>query len=320
VSSNSPAVTASPPPPADAAPPGLSAQLLAIGRDIKLSHTIFALPFAVLAALLAPTLTDEAIGLASLGLIVLCMVLARTAAMTANRWLDARFDAANPRTAGRAVPAGRVSLPVMRGMTLATAAAFIAAAALFWPLRDNPWPLAASPVVVAWLIGYSLTKRFTAASHLVLGAALAISPLAAGLAMAPAALAAPDLWLLAAMVLCWVAGFDILYALQDVEVDQKLGLHSIPARFGVDNALGVSRILHGLALLCLVALAMFSPVLGAVFALGVVACALLLATEHLIVARSGVRRLHLVFFTLNGVISVLLACLGTVDILLARGA
>jgi 4-hydroxybenzoate polyprenyltransferase len=289
---------------------------LLLARDIKLSHSIFALPFALLATFLASYETrGEWPTPAVLGLIVLCMVLARTVAMTANRLLDARFDATNPRTAGRAIPSGRLSSRYVLLATVLCAAAFVAATAGFWLLRGNVWPLLLSPLVLAWLASYSLMKRFTWLCHLVLGSALAISPLAAAIAVEPAYLRQPQPWLLAAMVLCWVAGFDIIYALQDVAVDRATGLYSLPSRLGEAPALWISRGLHALSLAALITLARTSSALHLAFAAGVGLVALLLVVEHAVVWRAPQQRhIHMAFFTLNGIISVALGTLGILDI------
>jgi len=308
-------MTATPQAAAVAAP-----RLLLLARDIKLSHSVFALPFALLAAFLASH--ESGAGLPSpalVGLIVLCMVLARTVAMTVNRLVDARFDAGNPRTAGRAIPSGRLSPRYVLLVTLVCAAAFIAAAAGFWIMRGNLWPLLLSPLVLAWVCVYSLTKRFTWLCHIVLGSALAISPLAAAIAVEPTYLRQPQAWLLAGMVLFWVAGFDVIYALQDVEVDRSDGLYSLPSRLGVSRALWISRALHALSFVMLATLARRSPSLHIAFACGVAAVAVLLVVEHVVVARGPEqRRIHMAFFTVNGIISLLLGVLGVLDIVFWR--
>lgn len=310
--------------PASTAPPSpaSASRWLLAARDIKLSHSVFALPFALLATFLAAAWRSgggavRLPGAATLGLIVLCMVAARTAAMAVNRWADADLDAANPRTARRAIPGGRLSRRYMGGVALGSAAIFILAAAAFWLLNDNLWPLALSPLVLAWLAGYSFAKRFTWLCHLWLGSALALSPIAATIAVEPAALAQPAPYLLAAMVMCWVAGFDVIYALQDVAVDRTAGIHSLPARFGAGPALSVSRALHAAALAALVALVMNSDVLGAGFMVGIAIVAALLLLEHALVWGSRTHHIHMAFFTVNGVISLVLGGLGVIDIVLA---
>jgi len=293
----------------------LAAQLRAIAVDIKLSHTVFALPFAVLATFLASGWAGRRPGWDEFGLILLCMFFARTAAMTVNRFADATIDARNPRTVGRAIPSGRVSARTMGIAALINALLLALAAAGFWLLRNNPWPLLLSPVVLMVLCGYSLTKRFTWLCHAVLGLALGLSPLAAAIAIEPAYLGEPVSWLLALMVLCWVAGFDVIYALQDVETDKAEGLHSMPSRLGVEPALWISRTLHLLAAINLVLITWLSPQLGVFFALAAGLAIALLVLEHALVWGSRTHHLNLAFFTVNGVISLLLGAGGLADIL-----
>ncbi|MAE65447.1 MAG: 4-hydroxybenzoate octaprenyltransferase [Phycisphaeraceae bacterium] len=286
-----------------------------LARDIRISHSIFALPFALLATFLAAaSVGARRPDAVAVGLIVLCMVLARTVAMTMNRWADAAHDATNPRTSGRAIPAGRLSRRYVLGASMVCAAGFVLGAAGFWWFHGNPWPLLASPVVLAWLVAYSFTKRFTWLCHLFLGSALALSPLAAALAIEPAWLGRPEPYLLALMVMCWVAGFDVIYALQDVSVDRKEGMFSMPARLGVEPALWCSRGLHLVGVVALVVMARINSDLGPVFAVGVALVAVLLVIEHALVWRSRTHHIHMAFFTINGIISVLLGTLGIVDV------
>jgi 4-hydroxybenzoate polyprenyltransferase len=249
--------------------------------------------------------------------------------MLANRYVDRRIDAANPRTAGRALPAGRLSPRFVAGAIAACGLAFIAGAAGFWVAYENPWPLALSPVVLAWLFGYALTKRFTWLCHFILGAALAISPLAAGLAIEPQSLGRPTLWLLAAFVLLWVGGFDIIYAIADIDIDRRQGLHSIPAKFGRRRALLVAKAAHLLALLALVIIYRVEPLLHnyallprradqnpiGPFVIATLIVALLLIAEHRAASRG---RFSMAFFTLNGVIALALGAAGIAEILLVR--
>jgi len=293
----------------------LAVKLAHVARDIKLAHSVFALPFALLAMFLAAA--DDGGRLprwGEAGLIVLCMVFARTYAMAVNRWADAGIDAKNPRTAGRAIPAGRVH----RGFMLVVAGfcgmCFLIAAGMFG-IYDNPWPMRLALPVLLLLSFYSFTKRFTWLCHVFLGAALAASPIAAAIAIHPPFLARPEVYLLAAMVLCWVAGFDVIYALQDVEVDREHGLHSMPAKLGVEPALWISRVLHIIALVALGALAVLSPQLHHLFNLAVAATAALLVVEHGLIIKSPKHHLNTAFFTVNGVISLLLGAAGVVDVL-----
>jgi len=305
----------------DARPPIGRRVALALG-DIKLAHSVFALPFAVLgAALVAPRdaggsilWRDLSVMLALVGA---CMVFARTWAMLVNRVADARLDAANPRTRGRALARGALSRRDAAPILGACALAFVACTAFFGVLFANWWPLALSVPVLAWIGFYSFTKRFTFLCHLFLGGALAASPLAAAIAVDPGALAhAPGVFWIGAMVLCWVAGFDVIYALQDLEHDRGAGLHSIPSRFGWRGAVFASRVLHLGALGALGAAWVASDRLGVLFGIGVLLTASLLGVEHAVVSRRGARGIPVAFFTLNGVISLVLGALGTLDALL----
>jgi 4-hydroxybenzoate polyprenyltransferase len=295
--------------------PTFFTRVTTLARDIKLSHSVFALPFALLATFLAASHGRELPNVTTLGLIVLCMVLARTAAMAMNRWADARFDADNPRTAKRAIPSGRLSSRFVLGAIVVCGLAFIAATSGFYLLRGNPWPLLLSPLMLAWLLAYSYTKRFTWMCHLFLGSALALSPLAAAIAVEPAYLGRPEPYLLFAMVMSWVAGFDILYALQDTDIDRTAGLYSIPSRLGESTALAISRLLHAMSLTSLIYLVKLSPVLGTLFTVGIVIVAILLVIEHAIVWRSRTHHINIAFLTVNGVISLLLGALGIADVL-----
>src|ERR1700723_2966721 len=211
---------------------------------IKWEHSIFALPFALAGAMLAAAGWPD---VRKVFWIVVCMVTARSAAMAFNRWADARLDAANPRTAGRAIPAGMLSRRFVGGFTVVMSLAFILAAA-----QLNRETLFLSPVALAVLLLYSYTKRFTRWSHLVLGLALGIAPAAAWIAVRGSL--DPRILLLTAAVTFWVAGFDILYACQDFEFDQQAGLHSIPRFCGIGKSLWISRIFHLLMLLLLISL------------------------------------------------------------------
>ncbi|MEM7576161.1 MAG: UbiA-like polyprenyltransferase [Planctomycetota bacterium] len=304
--------------------PPVSAQLIALGRDIKLSHTVFALPFALWAMVLAsasasrlPTWTEAA-------LIVLCMVLARTFAMTVNRLADATFDAANPRTVGRAIPAGRMTRRFAAAAIAFTAVGFVVATLGFFVFRGNAWPALLGPGVLILVASYSFAKRFTALCHLILGVALAVSPVAAAIAIEPTFLAQPTVWFIAGFVAAWVAGFDVLYALADADVDRKLGLHAIPAKLGTAKALGCSRALHVIAVAALVLAVTTSPLLGMITQAAAAMVVGLLITEHALVVLALRRRrqgttspnaplLHHAFLTVNGVVSVVLGAAGVLD-------
>lgn len=312
-------MTSPDPTPAPASLPSRAASALG---DIKIAHSVFALPFALLGAFLAtPAIHQSAppgawrrLG-AQLALVVACMVAARTWAMLVNRIADRRFDAQNERTRRRAIPSGRSTARAALAVALASAALFIACCAMFLAL-GNPWPLALSVPVLAWIALYSYTKRFTALCHLFLGSALALSPLAAALAVHPPALAhTPALYPLAAMVMLWVAGFDVLYALQDTEFDRSNALHSIPARLGARRAAWASRALHALALVALLAAWRLEPRFQLPFLLAAIGVGALLAAEHAIVARQGLRGLPLAFGLLNGIVSVVLGAVGIADLI-----
>ena len=299
------------------------AKIAAVARDIKLSHSVFALPFAVLATFLATAWSASDGRLPSavqLILIIGCMVMARTAAMTMNRWADAATDARNPRTLQRALPSGQIRPALMLAVAIGSSLTFIALCSGFWIMDQNPWPILLSPLMLAYLIAYSFTKRFTCLCHFVLGSALALSPMAAVMAIDPPYLIQAPPYLLALMVLCWVAGFDIIYALQDTEVDRAQGLFSVPARFGQLVALRTSRVLHLIAGTALIATWWYSPHLGTFFLIASIGTISLLILEHALVwADRTARSIQTAFFTVNGIISLLLGTAGIADVLyLAR--
>lgn len=300
---------------------GLLSRSITLARDIKLSHSIFALPFALLGLFMAawPSPPLATIGgldlIVSILLVVIAMICARTAAMLANRWLDHDIDARNPRTAGRALPSGATdSRTVLAGLII-SAGLFMIACLLFLVLLGNWWPLILGVPVIGWLCLYPLLKRMTWACHLWLGASLAMSPLAAAIAVQPETLSnQPALWLLSGMVLCWVAGFDIIYALQDVDIDKQEGLHSIPSTFGLNGAMWFSRTLHLIAGICLILAWLLDQRLGGAFLAASIAACLLLVIEHLTVRRWGTSRMAITFFTLNGVVSCILGAAGIIDL------
>ncbi len=272
-------------------------RLRTVSEMIKLSHTVFALPFALCSAWLA------AGGVPAprvLGLVVICAVAARSAAMGFNRYVDRDIDARNPRTASRALPAGLLSPRFVLGFIACCSAVFLGAAALLGPIC-----LALAPLVLAVLFGYSYAKRFTAAAHLVLGFALALAPLGAWVAVRgeiAGDLTAP--LLLGALVMLWVAGFDVIYACQDAGFDRAAGLHAVPARFGVAKALWIARLLHVGAGAVVLVLAVTSG-LGWFHLLGSAAFLGLLALQHTLVRASDLSRVDVAFFTLNGWASVI---------------
>lgn len=285
------------------------------GAMIKFSHSIFALPYAVLAMFLAarptlPTWTQCA-------LIVWCMVAARSAAMTFNRIADARIDAQNPRTATRQIPAGRISMQAAWSFFILAAAAFVAGCVGFWLTQGNPWPLRLSLPVLVLLCGYSYAKRFTSLSHIVLGAAIAIAPVAAWIAIRPDTLG-PPAWLLMAAVTFWISGFDLIYACQDAEFDRAAGLFSVPARFGISAALWLARGFHVLTVAALVGVGLTAG-LGTLYFAGVGLVAVLLTIENALVSPADLSRVNLAFFTVNGIVGLVLGGLGVLDVWLHLG-
>lgn len=275
---------------------------------IRFSHTVFALPFAMLAAVMAwrggaPFRGQDLLG------IVLCMVFARSTAMAFNRLVDRRLDAANPRTAGRHLPAGLVSVAVVALFALVCAAGFVASTLLFLP---NRWPLHLSLPVLAFVCGYSLTKRYTMLAHFWLGASLMLAPVATWIALR-GELAWPPL-VLGGAVMLWVAGFDIIYACQDVEIDSRLGLHSIPARLGVKGALRLAALCHLGMVGLLFALPAVYPPLGWLYTTGIVAVAVLLAYEHWLVRPDDLTRVNVAFFNINAVVSIGLFVVAAADL------
>ena len=260
---------------------------------IKWEHSIFALPFALTGAMLAANGWPP---VAKLVPIAVCMVSARSAAMAFNRLVDAKLDAANPRTAMRALPAGLLSASFVLGFVIAACAVFLAAAALL-----NRLTLALAPVALVVVLGYSFMKRVTRWSHLVLGLALGIAPAAAWIAVR-GTLDARAL-VLTAVVMLWVGGFDVLYACQDFEHDRQVGLHSLPAAVGLNGAFQIARGMH----LVMVALSLWLDrlfMLGSLGYAGTVVVALLLLYEHSLVSPHDLRRMNAAFFLLNGIISV----------------
>jgi 4-hydroxybenzoate polyprenyltransferase len=260
---------------------------------IKWEHSIFALPFALTGAMLAARGFPAG---KTLFWILVCMVAARSAAMAFNRLVDADLDAANPRTAARALPAGQLSRGFVGAFTLLSSAIFLLGAS-----QLNRLTLWLAPLALAILFAYSYTKRCTRWSHLVLGLSLGIAPAAAWIAVRGSL--SPPILVLTAAVLCWVAGFDMLYACQDFEHDRRVGLRSIPASLGLTKAFWLARGLHLAAfLLLLVMVPLFG--LGKIALAGVLVVGLLLLYEHSLVSPKDLSRLNAAFFTMNGVISM----------------
>jgi 4-hydroxybenzoate polyprenyltransferase len=275
---------------------------------IKWEHSIFALPFALCGAMLAAQGWPSAWQLLW---IVVAMVSARSAAMAFNRYADADIDSANPRTSNRALPAGILSKKFVGLFVIVACGVLIIAAAML-----NRLTLLLSPIALGVVLLYSYTKRFTRWSHLVLGFALGIAPTAAWIAVRGSL--DPRILLLTGVVTFWVGGFDVLYACQDCEFDASFGLHSIPRHYGVPNALRLSRLMHFVMLVLLVGV-VFAFGLGKVAIAGVVAVALLLAYEHSLVSAKDLSRLNAAFFTMNGVIAVVLFVFVAADLLWRGG-
>jgi 4-hydroxybenzoate polyprenyltransferase len=329
---------------------------------IRFSHTLFALPFALLAAVMAWRLQfieeskaletppidneqfNELVGHVAKDLgrfvdwavvgkwqgfairwqeivgILLSMVTARSFAMAFNRLADRRIDAGNPRTAGRHLPAGILSIAQVTAFAVICAAGFIASTLLFLP---NRLPLDLSIPVLAFLAGYSFTKRFTALAHFWLGAALAFSPIAAWIAIRGEQVIAHPIDLLPALVLgaavlTWVAGFDILYACQDYDVDVAAGHHSIPARLGIQNSLRLAAACHLLTIIALACLPLAYPRFGTLFWLAIAAVAILLIYDHALGRPDDLSRVNAAFFNVNAIISLGLFLVGSLDLLLHR--
>jgi 4-hydroxybenzoate polyprenyltransferase len=271
---------------------------------IRFSHTLFALPFALFSAVLA-WYTKQVFQWVELCGILLCMVSARSAAMATNRLADRDIDAANPRTAGRHLPAGHLRPGTVWIFTVVCSAVFIGSAALFLlAVPPNPWPLVLAVPVLVFICAYSWTKRFTALAHFWLGASLLLAPLAAWIAIRGIEdLSAPALLGLA--VLAWVAGFDIIYSCQDADFDRQARLHSLPARLGIGPALRIALGCHILMLGLLLTLYFFaSPPLGAIYLAGLGLVAILLLYEHSLVTPHNLTRVNQAFFQVNAIISV----------------
>jgi 4-hydroxybenzoate polyprenyltransferase len=314
---------------------------------IRFSHTLFALPFALLAAVMAwttpvatthqppftnhqpPTTTHHSpltthppplFRWQHLAGILICMVAARSAAMAFNRLADRRIDAENPRTKMRHLPAGILSVGSAVAFTIVSSLAFVGATLLFLP---NWLPLALSVPVLAFLLGYSYAKRFTALAHFWLGTALLLAPVSAWIALRGEALLAnpADILpaaVLGAAVLAWVAGFDIIYACQDAEFDRQARLWSMPATLGVVGALRLASLCHLATLVLLAALPLACPLvpLGWIFAAGVGVVALLLTYEHVLVRPDDLTSVNVAFFNINAIISLGLLVVGAIDLLL----
>jgi 4-hydroxybenzoate polyprenyltransferase len=290
-------------------------QLRKLLEMIRFSHTLFALPFALLAGAMAwragaadePPMPFRPVELVA---ILLCMVFARSAAMAMNRLADRRLDAENPRTAGRHLPTGTLKVATVVWFTVLSALGFIASTLLFLP--RNPLPVIFSVPVLLFLFGYSYAKRFTSGAHFWLGAALMLAPLGAWVAVRPAWNIAP--LLLGLAVLFWVAGFDMIYACQDYSFDRKKRLRSIPARWGIRGALRMAAVSHAAMILCLMLLGLSFPWFGGIYFSGIGLIVVLLVYEHSVVRPYDLARVNLAFFHLNALISVGLLVIGSIDL------
>jgi 4-hydroxybenzoate polyprenyltransferase len=245
-----------------------------------------------------------------MGWILVAMVGARSCAMAFNRLADANIDKVNPRTAMRAIPTGQVTKGAVWAFTLVSASLLVLAA-----YKLNPLAFALSPVALAVIIGYSYTKRFTALSHFWLGTSLSIAPVGAWIAIKGRF--EPTPMLLGLVVLLWTAGFDIIYACQDFDFDRRLGLHSLPARFGIRRALWVSSALHLVMVALLIGVTLLTD-LGALYLIGVGVVTIILVYEHAIVKPNDLSRVNLAFFTLNGMVSLVLMVLSIADMMFWR--
>jgi 4-hydroxybenzoate polyprenyltransferase len=274
---------------------------------VKFSHTIFAMPFALIGLFMGFESTSRHLDWRILIYVVLCMVFARNAAMGFNRFIDRRYDAKNPRTAVREIPAGIISEQSALLFVIINCILFIATTYFI-----NSLCFYLSPIALFVVLGYSLTKRFTALCHLVLGIGLSLAPIGAYLAVTNAFALAPIL--LGCAVLFWVSGFDIIYALQDDAFDKSQNLNSIPVFLGRKNALLFSRCLHVVAFICIV-LVLFIMPFHFIYSIGILFFGFFLVYQHLLVKANDLSKVNLAFFTLNGIASVVFAVLAISDLL-----
>ncbi len=286
---------------------------------IRFSHTVFAMPFALLAAVLAwHARPEQNIAPIDLIAIILCMVSARSAAMAFNRIVDREIDAKNPRTAMRHLPSGELSLRSVWLFMLASSVAFIASTALFLP--ENPLPILLSVPLLLFLLGYSYSKRFTTLAHFWLGAALMLAPVSVWIALRGDQIIRSPIdglpaVILGGAVMFWVAGFDMMYACQDAGFDAQSGLYSIPGRYGIPTTLHLAMLCHAVAVIFLLILPLVFP-LQWVYWCGIAALAILLTYEHVLVRPDELDRVNTAFFHVNAVISIGVLLLTTLDLLL----
>ena len=274
---------------------------------VKFSHTVFAMPFALVGYFLGATRPDHGFSLRTFLLMLACMVFARSAAMAFNRWADVRFDILNPRTSGREIPSGRISQGHALIFVIVSSLLFIATTALL-----NTMTLLLSPVALLIVLGYSYTKRFTWLCHLVLGLGLSLAPIGAYIAVTGTFALLPVLYSI--LVLTWVSGFDIIYSLQDDQFDRETGLYSIPAVMSRGKALTVSVALHAVTLLLAVAAGIIGHG-GVIYWAGALIFAAMLIYQHLIVTPDDLSRVNLAFGTMNGMAGIIYGLAVVADLL-----
>lgn len=279
---------------------------------IRFSHTVFALPFALLSAAIAWFKPDSEFHWRELLGILLCMVFARSAAMAFNRLVDAKIDAGNPRTEKRHIPAGILPARSVAVFTIICSAGFVASTLLFWP---KTLPITLSVPVLLFLMSYSYAKRLTSLCHFWLSTALMLSPICAWIAIRDEIALIPCL--LAAVIFFWVGGFDIIYACQDADFDRERKLRSVPARWGIKGALRIAMLSHLLTIAALFALWHFGE-FGIVFLVGVIAVSALLVYEHSLVRPDDLTRVNIAFFNVNSVVSLGLLVVGVSDLLIRQ--
>lgn len=274
-------------------------KLVLYARLVKFEHTIFAMPFALIGFFMATMVTDQISFWKLLAEVILCMVFARNAAMGFNRYLDRRFDAANPRTAQREIPAGQISAPKALAFVIINALLF---GFVTWLI--NPLCFSLSPVALFIILGYSYTKRITPLCHFVLSLGLSLAPIGAWLAVTGYFALTPLLF--SGIVFFWVSGFDIIYACQDIEFDHQYRLQSIPVLVGIKNALRISAFVHGLTLVFVI-LAGIALEANMIYWVGAAIFEALMVYQHLIVKPNDLSRVNLAFGTTNGIAGVIFA-------------
>jgi 4-hydroxybenzoate polyprenyltransferase len=299
--------------PPTAAPATFGGRLRVFADDIKIHHTVFALPWAILSAAIAGRWFPGSLTAGKIGLILICMVTARTVAMAANRMIDSELDARNPRTARRALPSGSLSRRFVVAILATCCCGFITATAGFEILYRNIWPLLLSLPVLMYLCGYPFMKRFTRLCHYYLGVALALAPVCAWVAVVGRVNWPPLVMFV--IVASWTAGFDIIYACQDFSSDLECGVYSVPAKIGISKALWVSRMTHFIAAAMLIVLGLVVPQFGLLYFIGAGTAIMLLIVEQSLVNPNDLSKVNLSFFTINGIISLLVATLGIIDLM-----